>query len=221
MRRFTSTALACLGLLIVQPIMVRADEAAGRTTETRVKREVIPFRTQFIFNREITPGRARKVTNGVNGERVTTVTRTLEAGRVIDSQTRVETRPAKAAVFHMSRAGFQLTDRSSFTRTRRLTMQSTAYTPSCGGGHGITASGLRAQFGVIAVDPRVIPIGTLVFVEGYGFAVAADTGGAIRGNIIDVCVPTRQEAMRWGRREVTVHIFEGRHTRGMRGRHAR
>lgn len=95
---------------------------------------------------------------------------------------------------------------------RVLTMHSTAYDPgpaSCGKhADGYTAIGMRATRGVVAVDPRVIPLGTRVYVEGYGQAVAGDTGGAIKGNRIDVCFPTRGEALRWGRRTVRVIVLE-------------
>jgi 3D (Asp-Asp-Asp) domain-containing protein len=92
-----------------------------------------------------------------------------------------------------------------------MVMESTAYDPgplSCGKwASGYTATGMKAGRGVIAVDPRVIPLGTRVYVDGYGYAVAADTGGAIKGNIIDVCFPTRREALQWGRKMVKVRIL--------------
>ena len=63
---------------------------------------------------------------------------------------------------------------------------------------GNTASGLPVGVGVIAVDPSVIPLGTRVFVPGYGPAVAADVGSAIKGNIIDLWMPTTAQALRLG-----------------------
>jgi len=72
---------------------------------------------------------------------------------------------------------------------------------------GRTASGLPVGVGVIAVDPNVIPLGTRVFVPGYGPAVAADVGTAIRGNIIDLWMPTTAQALAWGRRAVTITIY--------------
>ena len=72
---------------------------------------------------------------------------------------------------------------------------------------GHTASGLPVGVGVIAVDPTVIPLGTSVFVPGYGPAVAADVGSAIRGNIIDVWMPTTAQAQAWGRRSVTITVY--------------
>ena len=91
---------------------------------------------------------------------------------------------------------------------KTLTMESTAYY-----GHGITASGLKPVrnpdgISTIAVDPGVIPLGSKVYVSGYGLAIAADTGGAIQGNIIDVYLNSYEECMAWGRREVTVQILE-------------
>ena len=62
--------------------------------------------------------------------------------------------------------------------------------------------------GLVAVDTRVIPFGTRLYIEGYGFAVADDTGGAIRGNKIDLAMDTLSEAYQFGRRTVVVHILE-------------
>jgi 3D (Asp-Asp-Asp) domain-containing protein len=72
---------------------------------------------------------------------------------------------------------------------------------------GNTASGLPVGPGIIAVDPRVIPLGTRVYVPGYGDAIAADTGTAIIGNIIDLWMPSTAEALAWGRRTVTITIY--------------
>lgn len=72
---------------------------------------------------------------------------------------------------------------------------------------GRTASGLPVGVGVIAVDPTVIPLGTRVFVPGYGPAVAADVGSAIKGNIIDLWMPSTAAARAWGRRTVTITIY--------------
>lgn len=88
-----------------------------------------------------------------------------------------------------------------------LTMQATAY---CDNGYTATGVPTRRNSGgysTIAVDPRVIPLGSRVYVQGYGYAIAADTGGAINGNIIDLYVPTQAEAESWGRRTVTVYVL--------------
>lgn len=92
--------------------------------------------------------------------------------------------------------------------SRMITMEATAYLPSDGEGHGITYSGIPARYGVVAVDPRVIPLGTRVYVPGYGVALAADTGGAIKGNRIDLCMEVARDAWNFGRRMVEVYILE-------------
>lgn len=93
-----------------------------------------------------------------------------------------------------------------------MTMTATAYTAYCDGCSGVTANGtdLRANPNakVIAVDPSVIPLGTRVWVEGYGEAVAADTGSAIKGNTIDVFIPSKEGALAWGRKSVKVTILK-------------
>jgi 3D (Asp-Asp-Asp) domain-containing protein/peptidoglycan hydrolase CwlO-like protein len=71
---------------------------------------------------------------------------------------------------------------------------------------GLTATGVPTQRGVCATDPAVIPLGTRFTVPGYGACVAADTGGAIHGNVVDVWLPTVAEANAWGRRTVTITL---------------
>ena len=72
---------------------------------------------------------------------------------------------------------------------------------------GRTAIGLPCARGVVAVDPRTIPLGTRMFVPGYGLAVAADVGTAVKGRIIDLWMPTHAAARRWGRRTVTITVL--------------
>ena len=89
-----------------------------------------------------------------------------------------------------------------------MSMEATAYLPADGNGAGITATGVRATYGVVAVDPRIIPLGSKVYIPGYGVALAADTGGAIRGYRIDLCMESYSQAMQFGRRNVTVYVLE-------------
>ena len=96
---------------------------------------------------------------------------------------------------------------SGSTALSTLTMQSTAYT-----GGTLTATGSKPVYNpggisTIAVDPNVIPLGSKVYVSGYGTAIAADTGGAIKGNIIDVYFNSEADCIAWGRRTVTVEIL--------------
>ncbi|MFD1851376.1 3D domain-containing protein [Oceanobacillus bengalensis] len=96
---------------------------------------------------------------------------------------------------------------------RTFSVEATAYTAYCAGCSGITATGINLRENpkakVIAVDPNIIPLGSKVYVEGYGYAVAGDTGGVINGNKIDIHVPTKDEAFKWGRRTVEITIVDG------------
>jgi len=83
-----------------------------------------------------------------------------------------------------------------------VTFEATAYTWT---GHR-TATGTWPSRGTVAVDPRVIPLGTELHIEGYGPAVAADTGGAIRGQKIDLYMDSKDECLQWGRQKVEVKI---------------
>ncbi len=91
---------------------------------------------------------------------------------------------------------------------KKMEMHTTAYTPYDGGGQGHTALGNIAGKGHAAVDPDVIPLGSLIFIEGYGYALADDIGGAIQGDIVDVGVETLEQAYQWGSRDVTVYVVE-------------
>ena len=75
-------------------------------------------------------------------------------------------------------------------------------------GNGITATGLRARKGIVAVDPRIIPLGTKLFIPGYGEALAADTGGWIKNDRIDLCFESLEECFKFGRRKIRVYLVE-------------
>lgn len=87
----------------------------------------------------------------------------------------------------------------------------TAYTANCNGCSGVTATGVNLKSNpnvkIIAVDPSVIPLGSKVWVEGYGYAVAGDTGGAIKGNKIDLFMPSKSKAYDFGRQKVRVKVL--------------
>ena len=89
-----------------------------------------------------------------------------------------------------------------------ISMEATAYLPTDGSPEGLTAMGIPATYGIVAVDPRVIPLGTRVYIPGYGEALAADTGGAIKGYKIDLCMESYSECMDFGRRMVKVYVLK-------------
>jgi 3D (Asp-Asp-Asp) domain-containing protein len=174
----------------------------------------IPFEVHYEFSRLVGPGRCQKARDGQTGE----VTKTYcvylvddqPIGKALVATERTE--PVDA-VYLMGRSGIS-TSRGSFSRSKILTMSATGYDPSPTtigrGATGRTCTGRHAGYGCVAVDPRVIPLNTLVFVEGYGFALACDKGSAIRGNRIDLCFASRGQAMKFGRKQVRVHVFKDR-----------
>lgn len=132
----------------------------------------------------------------------------VAAKKQAQAQPQTQQQPQQQAVVASSQP---VATQAPASASRTLTMVATAYTAYCNGCSGVTANGtnLRANpnLKVIAVDPNVIPLGTRVWVEGYGEAIAADTGGAIKGNKIDVFIPSDSGALNWGRRTVTVKVL--------------
>lgn len=100
---------------------------------------------------------------------------------------------------------------NSNTASKEITVEASAYTASCEGCSGITSTGINLKANpnakVISVDPTVIPLGSKVYVEGYGEAIAGDTGGAIKGNRIDVFIPSQQDAINFGVKQLKVTIL--------------
>lgn len=95
---------------------------------------------------------------------------------------------------------------------KTVSVSATAYTASCDGCSGVTSTGIDLKANpdakVIAVDPSVIPLGSKVYVDGYGYATAGDVGGAIKGHKIDVHVPNDAKAKAWGVKKVNVTIVK-------------
>jgi 3D (Asp-Asp-Asp) domain-containing protein len=119
---------------------------------------------------------------------------------VVSRPTEVVSRPAVA-----SRSGS-----TAGRYSRQLEVSATGYTAgkeSNPDGNGYTYTGMKAVRGIVAVDPNVIPLYSRLYIPGYGEAIAADTGGAIKGNKIDLCFDSLAEALDWGRRPVTVYII--------------
>jgi 3D (Asp-Asp-Asp) domain-containing protein len=186
-----------------------------RLAEKRVEqREPIPYPTLRRSSSELRSGTSKTVRAGVNGEKVSTYKVTLkddvETKRELVSS-RVLRKPVPEIV--AVGRGRELASRGGYASGRRvLVMVATGYSPSPadngGNRSGRTAIGLRIGRGVVAVDPRFIPLGTRLYIEGYGYAVAADTGGAIKGNRIDLGHDSRGGANRFGRRRVIVHVLD-------------
>src|SRR4029077_15292307 len=105
----------------------------------------------------------------------------------------------------------QLAKKTPFHKLLRVyTMEATAYTAMTAKANptGYTANGMRAKYGIVAVDPELIPLGSHVFIPGYGLAIAADTGGALVGRRIDLCMDRYGDAIQFGRQPVTVYVVQ-------------
>ncbi|AHF05696.1 3D domain-containing protein [Desulfitobacterium metallireducens] len=181
-------------------------------TEFRIIDVEVPVATEYVESGQLAPGMSKVKDEGEKGIERRVIKITQIDGEVtseqISHQFMLEA-PKKRVVLRNSQpivAVKPKIDVSKLNVQRVMTMEATAYTYT----GNRTATGVEPREGLIAVDPRVIPLGTQVYIEDYGYAVAADTGGAIKGNIIDVFFPSLQHCISWGRRPVQVYILYGK-----------
>ncbi|HFK0122945.1 TPA: resuscitation-promoting factor [Listeria monocytogenes] len=190
------------------------------------KNEQVKFETVYKEDDSLNKGVEKVVQEGKNGKKVVEYKVTFENGKekkrdvikenVTSNKTdKVVVRGTKEKVVatpvsNVSTSSATSSSSSSASSTpsggKTYKMESTAYS-----GGGTTAYGINLSANpglkVIAVDPRIIPLGSKVWVEGYGEAIAGDTGGAIKGNIVDVYFPNESQCYSWGRRMVTVKVL--------------
>jgi 3D (Asp-Asp-Asp) domain-containing protein len=183
-----------------------------RDVRTWVESHLIPFHDQIVKDRTLFAGQ-RVIRSGGRPGQVDRVLRAEYAdGRPVSVEKLGEI-VVRKQLPRVIAIGTRLRQAEQALRSvvKVIVMEATAYYPgpnNFGGGVGPkTAIGMLARQGVVAVDPSVIPLGTHLHIEGYGNAVAGDTGGAIHGNKVDLCFNTYLEAMRFGRRTVKVHIL--------------
>jgi 3D (Asp-Asp-Asp) domain-containing protein len=181
--------------------------------ETQTETESIPFKTVFKMSHEVAPGHIQPGHHGAPG----LLTKTFNTGFVNDQPTHrdlIASRVTKAPQDQETLAGIRtrearaLPSRSgTYQRMQRFQMVATGYSPYEGSSAGRCATGMRAGYGVVAVDPHLIRLGSKLYIEGYGYAVAGDTGGAIKGHRIDLGHTTYSEASNVGRRRVVVWLL--------------
>jgi len=176
------------------------------TRQVITENSVIPYPVQRTTDNTLEKGLTKTVRRGQNGLAVDKIEITYydgrEAAREVIARTVVRDPVpqviAMGTITSVSRGSLRL----DFERA--LIAEATAYTYT----GRRTSSGAYPEVGLVAVDPDVIPMGSRLYVEGYGFARAADCGSDIRGNRIDVFMETESQCRSWGRRTVKVYVLE-------------
>ena len=199
----------------------------GETTiaVTRVEERIVKQEMKMDFTNEVKKsdnldkGLARVIKKGSQGLKELSIKVIFENGKEVKreiAEEKVLKEPVNGIIEEGTRTTF-VSSRGQVTRfVRALKMTATAYDAtfeSCGKHpdhpqYGITYSGLRVRPGIVAVDPKVIPLGTHLYVEGYGEALAADIGSAIKGNRIDLYYESPEDVAKYGKRTVKVYVLD-------------
>lgn len=184
----------------------------------------LPFETIVKKNNSMDVGTTKVIQDGVDGFRRIYIQKEFINGELNNTEflkEEIVSNPV-SNIIEKGTKDVILTSRGNTSYRKAITMSATAYDlsfESCGKNpgdkwYGITASGTKARPGVVAVDPKVIPLGTKLYVESldgtkdYGFAIAEDTGGAIKGNKIDLFFESSTDVYKFGRRKVKVYIIK-------------
>lgn len=200
----------------VEPALVNLIEEDLEIKITRVEEKVIKesesieYETVVQKDENLDNSIKKVVQEGINGEKEITMKLILEDGQEVNRtviEEKVLKEPVQEVIVQGTANTLVLSRGETIKYKKKLYMESTAYA-----GDGITATGTVPKrnpngLSTIAVDPRVIPLGSKVYVEGYGYAIAEDTGGAIKSNIIDVFLNSNSECYSWGRKMVNVYII--------------
>jgi 3D (Asp-Asp-Asp) domain-containing protein len=177
------------------------------TEKIVTKKESIAFDTEIRENPNLMEGEEKVIQEGKDGALEIYTTERYSGDKLVSSQITGEKLIQEAQNKIIERGTKSKNQIDGYTYSKAINVKATGYTPYDAGCNGITATGTQAKKGVIAVDPNVIPLGTKVYIPGYGKAIAEDVGGAIKGNKIDLCYTSKAEAFGWGVRNVTVYIL--------------
>ncbi|MGO1580404.1 MAG: 3D domain-containing protein [Peptoniphilaceae bacterium] len=208
---------------VVTPKITEKLEENQSIVIERVRKETfdnskeIGFETEKRENPNMYKDEKKVIQKGVPGQVVETLQNTFVNDKLVSMDiisSKVNAEPIKeiVEVGTKDRPVVQSAGKFQGKNVRKvITMQATAYDPTAG---SLTAMGTRARVGAVAVDPRVIPLGSKLYIEStdgfpsYGYAVAEDTGGAIKGNSIDLFYNSNSQANRFGRRNVKVYVLD-------------
>ena len=197
------------------------------TTSTEFVYEEIPFETEYVQTNKMLKGDEKVATEGVNGERKHTAKVTYFNGQEVSREI-IATEQIQAPVSQVIEQGTfdaepgKLTikdgvivtaDGQIYTYKRTMQAKATAYTHTDAGCDMITATGTTVHWGTVAVDPRQIPYGTKMFIVSndgkyvYGLSAAEYCGGSIKGNRIDLYMPTTKQCFSFGVRNCTIYFI--------------
>lgn len=200
--------------------ITRVEEKVVTTTEK------IPFRTITQKDNNMQKGSTKVLKDGIDGERDVTIQITYEDGKEIARERVGETvkKPATNKIVAVGNLSWFTPSRggNNVYYTNKIRMKATSYTSNfqCTGkrpgdkGFGITATGTKAKrikdgYSTVAVDPDFIPLGTKLYIEGYGYAIAEDVGGGVNGRLVDLYFePGSEEFRRWFTHYVNVYIVK-------------
>ena len=186
--------------------------------ETITQQNEIPFRQIRRLNYNLAPNETKTAKTGVKGLKEDAYQVKYVNGQEVEREltsSKVLKNAVNEVIEYSGSVG--VTSRGGMRYKNVITVSATAYHAGFNSRNGQparTAAGMSLKRGIVAVDPRVIPLGTRLYIEDpsgrwtYGYAVAGDTGGAIKGNRIDICLDTYAEAVQFGRRTLNVYILE-------------
>ena len=197
------------------------------TTATEFVYEEVPFETEYVQTNKMVKGDEKVTTEGVNGELKHPTKITYFNGQEVSREV-VATEETVAPVNQVIKQGpfeaekgkltigdgvIVTADGDVYTYTHTMKAKATAYTHTDAGCDKITATGTTVHWGTVAVDPRQIPYGTKMFIVSndgkyvYGLSAAEDCGGSIKGNRIDLYMPTTKQCFAFGMRNCTIYFL--------------
>jgi len=207
----------------LSPVIAASDEPISEI-KYDIIREGVEHETKIVKNDNQFEGYEKIIQNGSDGMKKSVYQEIYVNGEMKskDLEEEIVYKEPVDKIVEVGTKKHLVTSRGGFRYSNELVLMATAYDLSYEStgkspgdpGYGITASGAKAQPGTVAVDPRVIPLGTKLYIASidgspdYGFATAQDTGGAIKGNKIDLFMENSNDCDNFGRRQVKVYILD-------------
>jgi len=196
---------------IFLPARIQTQTKTQFDTKTIQKKQKVPFQVIYQKDHDLDWGKVVKSQSGLTGENLIITETLFWKGAEVNKRTYNKT--VKDPVNQINLIGTKLTPGEIDTPLGRLAYRgkmrvfATSYDKNCRGCNETTATGAKLGFGVVAVDPNLIPLGSKIYVEGYGEAKALDTGGAIKGAKIDLAFDDVKAGF-WRSRWTEVYLLE-------------